>query len=195
MPQHARGDRSPRTPGARDAADSSVVRQRAQAFDFAHRGDESEIAGGPDIGAPEGHQEIDVRGPCTDASELDERGSRLVIVERRERVGIEFARDDGLRDVSDVGAFLPSESGATQIGLAHSSDPVGSYGAGQSLQPQVGGAARRERYLLLENDLDQGLEALWSIPQRGRAVARDDRGEVRVPPRELRHSLGKAVRG
>jgi len=97
-----------------------------------------------------------------------------------------------LCEISDVGALLPCESGASQVGLGHGGDPLGRHGTGQSLQPSVGGAASRQRYLLLQDDLHKGFEPRRPIPQRRRAVPRDDRGKVRVPPRELGDALGKA---
>ena len=194
MPEHTRGDGTPRTPRARDATDAVGAWQRAQSFDFTHRGDEREVARGPDVGATKRHQQIDVGGPWTDPSELDERGSGLVVVECGERVGIKGAFDDRPRDVSDVGAFLPSESGATQVGLTQGRDSLGRHGAGKPLQPSVGGAARRQRYLLLENDLNQGLEAWRPVPQRWRPVAGDDCREMWIPPREFGHGLREALR-
>ena len=66
---------------------------------------------------------------------------------------------------------------------------------GESLEPSVGGAARRERYLLLEDDLHQRLEARLPIPKRRRTVPRDNRGEVRVPSREFGDALGECRGG
>jgi hypothetical protein len=98
-----------------------------------------------------------------------------------------------LRNVPDVGALLPRESSASQVGLSQRCNPLGRDGAGKSLQPSVGGTACRQRYLLLEDDLHQRLEAGRTIPQRRNAVAFDDSGEVRIAPRELGDAMGKAV--
>jgi hypothetical protein len=97
-----------------------------------------------------------------------------------------------LSDPADVRGFLPSQSGASQLGLGQGGDPVGRYRAGKALESSVGGAASRQRYLLLEDDLHEGLEAGGAVPQRRRAVARDDRSEVRVAPGELGNAIGKA---
>jgi len=50
MPEHARGDRAPGAPRARDAGNAVRVRERSHAFHLPHRRDEREIAARPDIG-------------------------------------------------------------------------------------------------------------------------------------------------
>ena len=100
-----------------------------------------------------------------------------------------------MRDVPDVGALLSCESGASQVGLGQHRNPLGRDDAGKPLQPSVGGAARGQRYLLLEDDLHEGFEAGRPIPQRRGAVARNDRGEVRIASREFRDALGKPLGG
>jgi hypothetical protein len=195
MPQHACGDGTPGTPRTGDATDAVGARQCAQPFDFAHRGHEREIARRPDVGAPERHQKIDVRGPRTDSFELDQLGARALVVHLREPGRIEHARDNSHGQPPDVRALLPSESGASQVDLGQGRDPLRRHGSGTSLQPCIGGAARRQRYLLLEDDLYEGLEAGRTIPEWGRAVARDNGGEVRIPPREFRDTLGKPLGG
>src|SRR5438105_11008932 len=54
---------------------------------------------------------------------------------------------------------------------------------------RVGSAPGGERDLLLEDDLDQRLEAGSAVPEGRRAVARDDGGEVRIPAGELGDAL------
>jgi len=80
MPEHSSGDGTPRTPCARDALDALDARSRSHPLHFADRGYEREVAGRPDVGASERHQEVDVRGPGTDASQFDKRGSSSVVV-------------------------------------------------------------------------------------------------------------------
>jgi len=193
MPEHACRDRPPGTPRTRDAADALGARERAHALDLAHRCHEREVARRPDVSSPERHQEIDVRGPRADASELDQCGPRTLVVKIREVVGVELASDDRPRKAPDVGALLTREPGATQVGLGQGSDPLGRHRAGKSLQPSVRGAARRQGNLLLEDDLHKGLEPWRAVPQRRRPVPRDDRGKVRVSPRELGDALGQPL--
>jgi hypothetical protein len=69
-----------------------------------------------------------------------------------------------LPEISDIRALLPSEPGASQLGLGQGCDPLGRDGTGEPLEPSVGGAASRQRYLLLEDDLDQSLEAWSAVP-------------------------------
>ena len=193
MPEHACRDRPPGTPRSRDAFDALGVGERAHALHLPHRCHEREVARRPDVSSPERHQEIDVRGPRADASELDQCGARTFVVKICEAVGVELARDDRLREPADVGALLTSEPGASQVGLGQGSDPLGRHRAGKSLQPSVRGAARRQGNLLLEDDLHKGLEPRRAVPQRRRPVLRYDRCKVRVPPRELGDALGQRL--
>jgi len=90
---------------------------------------------------------------------------------------------------------LTRQTRASQVGLGQSCDSLGCHGSGEPLEPSVCGAARRERYLLLEDDLDERLEPRSAIPERRRAVACDDRSEVRIAPRELGDALGQSLGG
>jgi hypothetical protein len=117
----------------------------------------------------------------------------LVVVERGERGGVEVARDDRLGELPDVCALLPSEPGASQVRLGQGCDPLGRHGTRESLQPCVRGAARGQRYLLLEDDLYKSLEPRRPIPERRRAVSRHDRRKMRVSAGELGDALGKRV--
>jgi hypothetical protein len=115
VPQHACGDGTPGTPRTRDATDAIGARQCAQPFDFAHRGDEREIARRPDVGATERHQEIDVRSPRTDSLELDQLGARALVVHLGEPVRIELTRDDRHGQPPDVRTLLARETRASQV--------------------------------------------------------------------------------
>ena len=90
---------------------------------------------------------------------------------------------------------MPGESGASQVGLAQGRDALGGHGAGKPLEATVRGAARRQGYLLLQDDLHQRPEPRRTIPQWRRPVARDDGRKVPIPPRELGDALGQAVGG
>jgi len=59
---------------------------------------------------------------------------------------------------------LPRESGASEVRLGESRDPFGRHGTRESLEPFVRGATGGQRYLLLEDDLDEGLEASRAVP-------------------------------
>ena len=72
-------------------------------------------------------------------------------------------------------------------------DLLGTHAASDPFESTVRRAARGERHLLLEDDLNQRLEAGRPIPQRWRSVASDDRGKVRVPARELRYAFGERL--
>jgi len=102
MPEHARRDRAPRTPRARDATDAIGARKGAHPLHFADRRDEREVARRPDVGTPERHQEIDIRGPRADASQLDQLYARAFVVHLCQSGRIELARHDRHREPADV---------------------------------------------------------------------------------------------
>ena len=112
-----------------------------------------------------------------------------------ETFGVEATLDDRDGELADVVALLPRQAGPTHRRLVERDDPLRRDLAGEPLQPEIGGASRRQRDLLLEDDLHERRKALRPVPERRRAVARHDRGEMRIPPRELGDSLGQRVGG
>lgn len=120
---------------------------------------------------------------------------RVVIVHQRERAWIELARHDRLSELTDVPALLPSQTGTPQGGFVESRDDFWCYRACDALEPHVRRSPGGERHLLLEDDLDECLEARRAIPQRRRAVAFDDRGQVPIAPSELGDSVSERLMG
>ena len=141
MPQHSRRDCAPRTPCARDATDAIEIWDRAHPLHFADRRDEREVARGPDVGAPERHQEIDIRGPRADASQLDQLCARTFVVHLCQTARIELARDDRHREPSDVRRLLSRKARASQVRFGQGGDPLRRHRTGESLESSVGGAA------------------------------------------------------
>ncbi len=116
-----------------------------------------------------------------------------MVVERGERARVELARDDRAREISDVAALLPSEPGASEVGLGEGRDALGRHDAGEPLQPSIGGAPGREGDLLLEDYLHESLEPRRAIPEGRRSMPRDHRSEMRIPPRKLSDALSERV--
>jgi hypothetical protein len=111
----------------------------------------------------------------------------------REAFWIELARDDRLRKSSDIRRLLSRKPRAVQRRVVETRDLLGTHATGDLLQPLVGGSSGRERDLLLEDDLHQGLESRRPVPERRRAVARDDTGEMPVPAGELGDAFRERV--
>ena len=102
---------------------------------------------------------------------------------------MELARDDRLGEPTDVRGLLSRKPSALQGGVLERGDASGIHSTRNLLEPRVGRAPGGERDLLLEDDLDQRLEAGSAVPEGRRAVARDDGGEVRVSASELGDAL------
>src|SRR5207237_8009607 len=98
----AAGDRPPRTPGTRDAADGLRPREGPHSLHLADRCHERKVARRPDVGSAERHQKVDVRGPRSDSSELYQRRPCALVIQVGEAVWIELARDDRLGEPTDV---------------------------------------------------------------------------------------------
>jgi hypothetical protein len=112
-----------------------------------------------------------------------------IVVHLRKRARIELARNDGLGELTDVPTLLPGQTGAAQGRLVESGYGLWRHGAGDTLEPSVRRPARRERHLLLEDDLHEGLEPWRPIPERRRPEPFDDGRQVLVAARELGHAV------
>jgi hypothetical protein len=115
----------------------------------------------------------------------------IVVVHLGERARIEFPGHDGVSELADVPALLPGQAGAAQGRLVEPGDGLRCHGARDPLEAPVRRSAGRERHLLLEDDLDQGLEAWRPIPEGRRPMTGDDRGEMRVAPRQLGNTVSE----
>jgi hypothetical protein len=100
-----------------------------------------------------------------------------------------------LGEFADVCALLPSEPGGSQVGFCERRDTLRRHGAGKPFQPSVGGAAGRQRYLLLEDDLHKRWEPGFAVPQRRWPESLDDRRQMRVAPRQLGDAVGEGLCG
>ncbi|HEY7624997.1 MAG TPA: hypothetical protein VIA63_08245 [Candidatus Limnocylindria bacterium] len=193
MPQEPRGDGAPGTPGARDAIDPPRIRRGAHSLHLAQRSDEREITARPHVGAAERHQQVDVGAPRSYPLQRNELRTRLVVVHLREPLGVESAFDDGPRELVDVRALLSRLTGAPDLLDAQGRDPLGRDRPGEPLEARVRRAARRERDLLLEDDLHERLETRRAIPERRGAEPIHERREVRVAGAELGHAGGERL--
>lgn len=88
----------------------------------------------------------------------------IVVLHLGERARVELARHDGLSELADVLALLPCQTGASQGRLVEFGDRLRGHGACDPLDPSVRRSTGRERHLLLEDDLNEGLEPGCPIP-------------------------------
>src|SRR5206468_2463025 len=78
---------------------------------------DGEIAGGENIAAPFGEQQIDLRRPAADALDPGEERDRLLIVGGK-LVEVELARKDQLGEAADVARLLARDAGRAQLLVA-----------------------------------------------------------------------------
>ena len=115
MPEHPCGDGPPRPPRAADGGEPFRAGHFAEPLDLADRDGESEVAAGPYVRAAQRHQQVDVGAPPADSLEREQRGPRALVVERVQRVDLEGAADDRLREGANVRGLLPTESHTLQL--------------------------------------------------------------------------------
>ena len=79
-------------------------------FYFLHGDDECEIAARHDVGTAKRHQKINIRCPRADTFDLYQLGADCLVIHFLERGKIELTIEDGLRKITTVCYFLPTES-------------------------------------------------------------------------------------
>jgi hypothetical protein len=94
VPEEAGGDGAVGAPGLREGVEFGVGGARGEALDLVGRGGEGEVAGRPHVGAPERHQQVDVRRPRADAFDLQQLGARLYVAEAGEPFHVQLTRFD-----------------------------------------------------------------------------------------------------
>ena len=118
-----------------------------------------------------------------------------VVVEARERVEVERSRLDRLGECAAVARLLAAEPDGQQLGVGQGEEAGRRQRVGGDAEPVERRPRGRQRDLLLEDDVEQGRKTRLAIPQRRRAVAGDDPGEVRVPRGELLDGRQQAFSG
>ena len=118
-----------------------------------------------------------------------------VVVEARERVEIERSGLDRLGERAAVARLLAAEPDGQQLGVGQGEEAGRRQRVGGDAEPVERGPSGGQRDLLLEDDVEQGRETRLAIPQRWRAVAGDDPGEVRVARGELLDGRQQAFPG
>ncbi len=180
VPEQARGDGPPGPPRLGDRRLLRFGRQSGQALRSPHRAREGEVAGGPDVGAAQGHQQVDVGAPPPDAHDAREHRPRVVVIRRGDRIKVEPAIEHVACQPDEIARLLPGLASSAEALFPDDDDLCGLYTArrqDESAERRVRGG---ERDLLLEDDPDEGLEPWLASPQRRGSVALGDAGQVGV---------------
>src|SRR4029077_21136828 len=107
---------------------------------------------------------------------------------------IERTVEDGGGQSSPVARLLAAEPDREELVVAQDEECARGERIRGEEQPIEGGLRRRERDLLLEDDVDEGREPRCPVPQRGDAPTRDDRREIRIGGRQGRGRAGEGRR-
>src|SRR6266571_8072913 len=117
MPEEASGDGAVRTPRLAEFFKVFGRRTLVQALHFLDRCGESKIAGGPNVGATQRGEQVDVGGPATDAFQGDQHFAGGIVVEIVEVAKIEVAAGERIGEKAGVESFLTAEADAKQFGV------------------------------------------------------------------------------
>ncbi len=196
MPEEPRRDGSPRPPHGTERGHLRGIRPVAEALDLGDGRLEGHVAGRPDVGAPEDHQAGRSSRSTGRCPGIAWSASWTASSSRRgERVEIECSRLDRLGERAAVARLLAAEPDGQQLGVGQGEEAGRCQRVGGHAKPVECRTRGGQRDLLLEDDVEQGREARLAIPQRWRAVAGDDPGEVRVARGQLLDGRQQAFSG
>ena len=129
MPEEAGGDGAEGFPRSAHLFEFFGRGAFAELFYFLDGGGEREIADGPDVGAAQGAEEINVGGPAADPFEGDEFFAGVVVVKFVQRVEIELFLLHGFGEQARVVRFLAAEAELAHFDFGELEEFFGSEGA------------------------------------------------------------------
>jgi hypothetical protein len=160
---------------------------------LAHRSRQGHVAGRPDVGSTQHHQQVDRGGPPADPWERLEGLLDFAVIGQCKPVEVQGRVEQRPRDRPAVSSLLPAEPDCEQLGVREAEESLRCQRIGGRLQASEGGQCRRQGNLLLEDDVDERRKPGRSIPQRRRSEPLGDRGQIRIPGGQF--SDGRVQRG
>src|SRR5256712_10305956 len=188
MPKDWPGSGAPGPPRRADLELPVDAGDAAKSLHFAHRAREREVGARPDVRSSERHEQVDIRAPRTDPSQLHERGVRRVVVERAQAVDVELPPDDRTSQRVDVRGLLPREPSGRKRALAEVEEPLRCWAFCDGDEALIRRTGRGERHLLLEDDLHERSEGRRALPKWPPARPGHDALQVAVPADEHPHA-------
>ena len=155
VPQEASGQGAVGAPFGGEGPEVRGFRAGIQAAEMGEGGGEGEVAGGEDIGAFEGEQEVDLGGPGAEAAHGRDRGDGGVIAHRGEARVVEAAIGIGLGQGAGMGNLGAGEAGTTQGRLIEREEAGGGEGTGEGSEAFPDGAGGGVADLLAHDCLQQ----------------------------------------
>src|SRR6266850_658246 len=193
MPEKPGGDGAVRTPGLAEFFQAFWRRALAELLHLLHRRGQSQITDRPDIGTTQRAQQIDVRGPVSDAFKGDEHFARGIVVQFVEVTEIEVTPGKRLGEETGVESFLAAEADAKQLDVGQFQKAARRERVNGGVKTIESGFRGSERNLLLENDVDERGEARFTDPERRLAVLFHDFSEMGIAIREKTHTLCEEI--
>jgi hypothetical protein len=121
-------------------------------------------------------------GQISDRPSFERDQSRLrgLVIGLGEAGEVEFAADDLFSEVTGVTHLLPAEAAGAQSSVVEREERIRHERSAQPAQPAVHCRRGIDRHLLLENDVQQGPEAVSAAAKARRSRLLQDRGEDRL---------------
>src|SRR5882724_10323990 len=193
MPDKPGGDGAVRTPGLAEFFQAFRRRALAELLHLVHRRGQSQISDWPNVGPAQRTQQIDVRGPISDAFEDGEHFTRGIVVQFVEVTEIEVAAGERFGEQSSVESFLAAEADAKQLRVSKLQEAAWCERADGGVEPIESGFRGSEGDLLFEDDVDERGEAGLADPEGRLPVLFHDRSEMGIAIREKTHTLREKI--
>ena len=159
VPEQPGRDRPPRPPRVAELGHLRGVGPAAETLDLADRCGQGDVADRPHVGPPQDHQQVDRRGPRPDPGDGLERRMDRQFVESLERVEVERAGLDRLGERPTVARLLPAEPDGQELGIGQLEEARRGKRPDDGHEPVERGLRRRQRDLLLEDDVQERRKA------------------------------------
>jgi glutamyl-Q tRNA(Asp) synthetase len=184
MPEEARRNAAPGSPGLGDLKERGPSRPALQALQPLHPDLQPEIVGRPDVEPLQPEQEIDLRRPAADALEAHQLGYGRLVLHAMQAAEVEIAALDRRGDAAAIEDLLAAEADRPQLLFGECKEPLGRERA-RGQEPPPDRARRGRRDLLGHDRADQGREAPWPAARRRVADQRPGLLDVRIAAGQL----------
>jgi hypothetical protein len=185
LPHYPGSHRTPGTPGVGHPRHALRRDVPPQALDPADRLRQRDVSRGPDVGAPQRHQEIDFGRPGPHTFEPRQRPGGRRVVQARNRPQVESSRAQRLGQVQAVRRLLPRHAERSQVAFPQLDETGGSERHHPLRQTAEHGPGRGQGHLLLQDDAHECREARPPPPERRWAMGHEEAPQVGIPPGQV----------
>ena len=141
---------------------------------------QSPVEDRPNVRPSQAREQVDIGGPWSDPDETDQLAANLIVGPCFETGKVDSPVEDRSGQFSHIPAFLSRETVGPQFLVAGDQDCRRSDVSHSGLKPVERRCSRSQRYLLLEDEQNQGGKARLTVPELGFAETVERSGETVV---------------